>query len=518
MSSLSRSIAFVVATMLAAAACVFLARTFRATGDGAGQASSARSPGVDLGTSPPEPDVTGLEPAVAAAIRTAHEAVRKQPGSAAAWGELGMVLQVHGLAGDAVLCYDRAARFDPSDYRWPYLIGIATQRTDSTRAIAEFRTAEKLKSGDAAVRIRLAEALAAAGHPDEAREQYDAASKLDPNCSHAWLGLAQAALQANDADRALELLKKAEAVGRRHGAVYAALARALRMKGEADLAAQADERASQLPPDGDLRDPTYEAMLDRGVSIEWRSRRGDRLFAAGKYDEAAEQYGHAVAAQPDSIPLRLKYAEALGRGGHYDKAATVYEWIIAKQADNVDGYVGLGTARCSAGRNEDGLDAFLHAMTLKPDEPAIRYRVYLTLLRLGRVRDALDALRSAIKDIPDDPLLLRTLAWTLSTHPDPEHRDGAEAVRHAAQACALTRFGDAMSLASLATAQAETGEFGQATVNARRALAIAESDPRAGISTGTLQEMLRAFAASRPYRDNPPTAAATTAPATGPAR
>src|SRR4051794_13977165 len=56
---------------------------------------------------PPEPpavDTTGREPEIVAAVEAARDAARKQPGSGAAWGKLGLVLLAHDFEPEARVC------------------------------------------------------------------------------------------------------------------------------------------------------------------------------------------------------------------------------------------------------------------------------------------------------------------------------------------------------------------------------------------------------------------------------
>jgi hypothetical protein len=65
------------------------------------------------------------------------------------------------------------------------------------------------------------------------------------------------------------------------------------------------------------------------------------------------------------------------------------------------------------------------------------------------------------------------LAWILATHPDPRRRDGAEAVRRAQEACAVTNHTYPPFLETLAAAHAEAGSFERAIETADRARGLA---------------------------------------------
>jgi hypothetical protein len=71
----------------------------------------------------PELRRDGIDSAVARAIEEASAAVRGNPESGAAWGQLGMVLQAHDLLTESCACFDEASRWDPREARWPYFRG-----------------------------------------------------------------------------------------------------------------------------------------------------------------------------------------------------------------------------------------------------------------------------------------------------------------------------------------------------------------------------------------------------------
>src|ERR1700726_3868677 len=82
----------------------------------------------------------------------------------------------------------------------------------------------------------------------------------------------------------------------------------------------------------------------------------------------------------------------------------------------------------------------------------------------------------------DSPKMLNDLAWLLATNPDSWSRDGAEAVRLAERACALTHRQDPQSLATLAAADAEMGKFSDATNAAQHSIELAEAAGESSIA------------------------------------
>jgi hypothetical protein len=98
--------------------------------------------------------------------------------------------------------------------------------------------------------------------------------------------------------------------------------------------------------------------------------------------------------------------------------------------------------------------------------------------------------------------MLDEVAWLLATYPDFNARDGAEAVRLAERACALTGRRIPALIATLAAAYAEAGDFPRAVAAAEEALNEARS---LGDSDGIKlsQNILASVRANVPYRQEP---------------
>jgi tetratricopeptide (TPR) repeat protein len=156
---------------------------------------------------PPEVDLTGTDPAVAAAIETVRARVQQAPRDARAWGLLGMVLYAHEYAGESVLCFRQAQNLDARQPRWPYFLGIALAATDPVAALPELRRAVDLwGEGETAPRLRLANLLLSLGQVDEAEEQFRIVLRQAPDAA-AQLGLARVAVERNQPEEALKRLE-----------------------------------------------------------------------------------------------------------------------------------------------------------------------------------------------------------------------------------------------------------------------------------------------------------------------
>jgi hypothetical protein len=121
---------------------------------------------------------------------------------------------------------------------------------------------------------------------------------------------------------------------------------------------------------------------------------------------------------------------------------------------------------------------------------------------MAEAPDGLQRLRDIATNAPDSPRTLDELAWLFATYPDSDARDGAEAVRLAERACALTDRRLPALLATLAAAYAETGDFSRGVAAGQEALrkaqAIGDTD-----SIKLSENILMALRADLPYRHKP---------------
>jgi hypothetical protein len=136
---------------------------------------------------------------------------------------------------------------------------------------------------------------------------------------------------------------------------------------------------------------------------------------------------------------------------------------------------------------------------IRPNAEDALAQVHQILVSLAKTPDGLQRLRDIAANAPDSPRMLDELAWLLATYPDPNVRDGAEAVRLAERACELTDRGNAALLATLAAAYAETRDFSRGVAAAEEALrkahAIGDTE-----SAKLSENILMALRADLPFR------------------
>ena len=139
--------------------------------------------------SPELADMAAMEKPLVDEINKRTAAVKAMPLSAAAWGNLAVTFDVHGLHAEAGDCYRRAMSLDSADFRWPYYLALSAESEDPLTRIRLLRTAASSKSDYAPIHVHLGDALLTGDRLEEAQRSYESALAIDPRLSHAHLGL-----------------------------------------------------------------------------------------------------------------------------------------------------------------------------------------------------------------------------------------------------------------------------------------------------------------------------------------
>jgi tetratricopeptide (TPR) repeat protein len=183
----------------------------------------------------------------------------------------------------------------------------------------------------------------------------------------------------------------------------------------------------------------------------------------------------------------------------YNEAAELgREWLAVSPYD-VAPHSALGSALTE---NSDLASAAKHlgyVMMLRPQLEQAHAQLRQLLLSLAKEPNGLQRLQDVAANAPDSPRMLDELAWLLATYPDPKSRDGAEAVRLAERACALTERRIPVLLDTLGAAYAETGDFPRAISAIEEALNGAHSSGD-GDAVKLSENILASLHENLPYR------------------
>jgi len=227
---------------------------------------------------------------------------------------------------------------------------------------------------------------------------------------------------------------------------------------------------------------------------------GLALMKLGKRADALEHYNEAIRLKPDFAPAHFNLANALAGEGRFQETVEQYQESLQWDPDSEDAHNNLAYLLIRQGKLPQAQEEFRAALRLKPGMWQAEYGLGHVLSRQGNAKQAAEHYRQALRARPDFSEALTSLAWSLATDPDPQLRNGAEAVVLAERACRLTSYNQAGALQALAAAYAETGRFTEALKWAEKAKDLAQGAGQKEFAQ-KLQAMSELFRAGSPYRE-----------------
>ena len=263
-------------------------------------------------------------------------------------------------------------------------------------------------------------------------------------------------------------------------------------------------RALSLSELGDDAEAVKEA--DRAVeSAPTDSGAHLNLAIAAKrtnMERAIAEARRAIELGPENFSAYQLLMKCLLESGRYNEAVAFGpEWLTISPFD-VAAHSSVAMATAQTGDMATAARQLGYVMMLRSNAEEALAQLHQIVLSLAKAPDGLQRLRDIAANAPDSPRMLDELAWLLATYPDPNSRDGAEAVHLAARACALTDRRAPALLATLAAAYAEAGDFPRAVAVGEEALSVARSVSDTD-SIKLSENVLASVRANVPYRHQP---------------
>ncbi len=354
-------------------------------------------------TQPPVPDLSGLQPPLVRAIEEAARVVELNPEDAAAWGKLGSVYVVHDFPAEGVVCLEQAARRDPGEFRWPYLVGKAVLLDDHATSLSAFRRARALRDDYPPLEALIGRALLRQGDLDDAEDAFRRALALNDKLVRGHLGLGQIALERGDVAAALTALERARELGGESQELHWALAIAYRRHGDEDAAARAEAAAaSATVSDELLPDPFYQELIATlGVTLARRNLRVSRYLEQGNSEAALAEWEAAVRADPDWADPAVKLGLLRAKLGDTDGAIEMLERGLQLDPEQHQARNSLGALRIKRGEIDEGIAQLRAATAAMPENPDVRYNLAIGLARAGRRAEALETLEQVLELAPE---------------------------------------------------------------------------------------------------------------------
>ena len=344
----------------------------------------------------------GIDKAVEKRLEQLLERLRQQPTSAAAWGNLAMLLDLHQQPGPAMKCYRKAMEIDRAEVRWPYLGGICASVGDVNEALRCFEIAANMTS-HAPLSIRQGQLHLQRGELDRAEQYFRLGVTTDGRLIQGHLGLARCSLAASDLDSAATHLDRCEELQPEAGEVASARAGWWSLKGDAQRAQQQLDAASEKAPREPLPDSLRQwAVMEQGVGPSWRRERSRRLLAAGNPHGAVELWKQAMVDDPEDASIRLE----LGRLAQQmqQPAVALQEYAEATRLDPrlAAAHAALGVLRLRRGDHSGAETALRQALLLEPTSHQVLTNLGSLMVATGRGVEGIGFLQQARDFKPGD--------------------------------------------------------------------------------------------------------------------
>lgn len=349
------------------------------------------------GPAPPAVDLARADPAVAAAVRGALEAVRSRPRDPAAWGELGMVLRANDFDRESVAAFAAAEQFDAADWRWPYLQGLTLVLFEPARGEDCLKRAvDRAPADRTEPKLRLADVAFERG-------ELDRAEQLTRGLSEPRAAILAARIAAERGDWNAVLAKTephrdCDACRKRAAAMRS---EALRRLNAPDRADAEWSRAEALPDDPAWPDRAVEEVLRRAAGKSNRLRSAGELLAAGRIAPAIEALRGVIRDDPTDRDARLMLGQTLVRIDDAAGAERALRELTDRDPESVEGWFQLGVAQFLKGETAASLASFDRAILLKPDHLLAHFNRGHCQRKLGDNRAALAAFEAALRCKPD---------------------------------------------------------------------------------------------------------------------
>jgi len=238
------------------------------------------------------------------------------------------------------------------------------------------------------------------------------------------------------------------------------------------------------------------AVLVAACIISWLTHATFRQ--ASYWDSPLALWQRGVQVSPDSSIAHVNLADAYIASGYPAEAVHHYRrGLLLNPRDSIAASH-LGRVLARAGEHGPATRMFTLGLSLQPERSADYRRLALSLVATGRAEKAVTVLRNRARRAPHELATIEMLSDLLCTFPEPDIRDGAEAVRWATRLYHVRGKSDIPAMLLLATALAENGQFDRASSTAEKALMLARKNEKYRL-IAELERRLELFRAQRQY-------------------
>jgi protein O-mannosyl-transferase len=330
----------------------------------------------------------------------------------------------------------------------------------------------------------LGASLLAAGHLDKAMDHFRRAIEINPNSIVAHNNYGAALQRSGRLDEAEVEVRKALDLSPNVIAPHINLVEILQKRGRLNEAVEEYKTILQLVPS----------------SEQGRLGLADTLCQLGRSSEAIPCYRDVLEANPTNSDVRIRLGRALIENGEFAAAESTFASLLQADPKSAKAVDGLGYVLARQGRLEEAKARFLESLQLDPKDAYAHMHYAICLSAHRQARAAMAEYRQALALDDQLSVAYNNLAWLLAAHPDPQIRNGPEAVALAERACRLTNHEIPFYVGTLAAAFAEAGRFSDAVATAEKACGLARKAGMQNVVERN-EQLLELYRAGRPCHE-----------------
>jgi tetratricopeptide (TPR) repeat protein len=347
-------------------------------------------------------DLTGVDPEIKQSIQSAIEEVRQAPSSDKTWGGLGMLLVAHGFYDASEICFIRAAKLNPKEYRWLYFHATALFLSDPEAAARlALAAAELCQDKPDVPRLRAAELLLSLDRFDEARTHFEKVLSRSPDHPRAHLGMARLATRRGQYDAAIKHLEKTSDHSSAKKASHQLLAQIHLLRGDRAAAEREQKAAAGILLDAGWPDPLGEELADLKTGRKIYLAKLDKHLAHNRIDEAIALGRETVKRYPESDVAWTWLGRALIKKRLLGEAETALLKAVELAPESIEALFHLGVVLFYQKRTDQAIAKFRRAIELKPDFAMAHFDLGFCLKANGDRKGAIEAIKAAVRCQPD---------------------------------------------------------------------------------------------------------------------
>jgi Tfp pilus assembly protein PilF len=250
------------------------------------------------------------------------------------------------------------------------------------------------------------------------------------------------------------------------------------------------------------------ALKDLNAALQYNPKLAGAYFERGwvlrnknEFDAAIADYEHAIQLKPKNTNFYEAKIGALGELHRWNEALDTIRKEISANPNAANAYGLRARIEWTQGETIAALADADRALALDHNNRDAHITRFQSYVRLNKISQAKEELRvmSHLRLSGSESAKLNSVAWIRATCPQPQLRNGKEAVSMAKKACELSRWKSGSLVDTLAAACAETGDFASATKYEEAALKRPEAGPPPHESE--MRNRLELYRQHQPYRD-----------------